>query len=107
MAACRAEDDPAAVRTAPSAGARAVAELTAATPMIEVRRALAAAIQAEHPYVWCWACLAAKLTTTPGKVRDAAQILLFAEKESFVLVRRVCSQCRNTDQVLVYLKSGS
>jgi len=77
-------------------GARTVEEL-----MIDLARQLAAAIETEHPVVHCWACLARRLGTEEGKIRDAAQQLLMMEPGHFVLARRSCAGCEGIDELLV------
>ena len=72
---------------------------------MELRDALGAAVQAQHPSAWCWTCLAGKLSIGAGKLRDAAQILLFAERDSFIVARRTCAHCGYADQLLVFVRN--
>ena len=72
--------------------------------MIDLVRHLAGVIEAEHPVVHCWACLARRLGTEEGKIRDAAQQLIIAERQRFNLARRSCAGCEKTDDLLVLVR---
>ena len=62
-------------------------------------------IEREYPVVHCWACLARRLGTEEGKVRDAAQQLVITERQRFVLARRSCAGCETTDTALVLVRT--
>ena len=74
---------------------------------MDLLRNLAATVEGEHPLVYCCTCLATKLGADELKVRDTAQMLLFRERQSFVLARRTCAGCRETDQMLVFRRGGA
>jgi hypothetical protein len=59
------------------------------------------AIHANWPDVRCFACLAARLGVTEPAVRDAAQVLLARNSNTFLLERRVCSSCQRPGEWLV------
>jgi len=83
-------------------GGRARYQVT--TP--DLRRHLADLIKTEHPFVYCWSCLAAKLRIEEPKLRDTAQMLVVGQRQDFVLARRECA-CGASDQLLVYTKAGA
>ena len=70
-------------------------------------RQLAGAVQEQHPLAYCCACLAQRLGVDEGKVRDTAQMLLVRQRQRFVLARHACAGCRETDHLLIYVRSAS
>jgi len=48
-----------------------------------------------------WACLARRLGTEEGKVRDAAQQLIITEPQRFAVAHRSCAGCEEVAALLV------
>jgi|KBSSwiStaDraftv2_1062776.scaffolds.fasta_scaffold131367_3 hypothetical protein len=62
---------------------------------------IANAVHASWPDVRCFGCLAARLGATDPAVRDAAQVLVARDSNTFMLERRVCSSCQRPGEWLV------
>ena len=75
-------------------------------PVSDLGARLADVLKAQHPLAECWPCLARKIRVDQGRLRDAAQLLLVAEREAFVLAHRSCATCGAADEVLVYVTVG-
>jgi len=73
----------------------------------DLRRQLADLIKTEHPFVYCWRCLAAKLRVSEARIRDTAQMVVFGQRQDFELARREYAACGASDQLLVYTKPGA
>jgi hypothetical protein len=55
--------------------------------------------QSHFPYARCLACVAHDLDLAESEVRDAAQMLIVADR--FRLVRRICYGCSRADNTLM------
>jgi hypothetical protein len=68
--------------------------------MAELPERLAAYLRSNFPYTFCYPCLTTNLGESERRVRDAAQIAVLGP--GFSIQRRVCSSCRNTDDLLSF-----
>ena len=59
---------------------------------------LVAFLQANQPLVYCLACLALKLRTSEGAIREAAQVLVLGPR--WALIPRHCHGCQILRDVL-------
>jgi hypothetical protein len=60
---------------------------------------VAQVVRSHFPYARCLACVTHDLHVTESEVRDAAQMLIVADR--FRLVRRICYGCSRTDNTLM------